>query len=100
MRKGIQNSLCITVDEVDFTQAKKIEVSLRQDELFFQYIPKVADETTLYVIVPKSDAVLLRHDQYAELQVALTDGDGNPLATDVASLSVGDFLKAGGYDAD
>lgn len=99
MRKGIQNSLCITVEGVDLTLAKKIEVYLRQNTLFFQYTPEVVDATTLYVIVPKNDADLLRYGQYVEFQAALTDEYGNPLATDIVSVSVGDFLKAGGYDA-
>ena len=99
MRRNIENRLTITVADVDLTKARKIELYLRQGSLFFQYAPEVESRDTLFCIIPLADAHRLRAGSSVQVQLALTDGDGNPLPSEIASVAVDDLLKEEGYDA-
>ena len=99
MRRNIENRLTITVADVDLTKARKIELYLRQGTLFFQYAPEVQSSDTLFWTIPLADAHRLRAGGSVQVQLALTDGGGNPLASEIASVAVDDLLKAEGYDA-
>lgn len=99
MRRNIENRLTITVADVDLTTARKIELYLRQGSLFFQYAPEVQSRDTLFWTIPLADAHRLRAGGSVQVQLALTDGDGNPLASEIVSVAVDDLLKEEGYDA-
>lgn len=99
MRRNIENWLTIIVADVDLTKARKIELYLRQGDLFFQFTPEVESCDTLFCIIPLADALRLRAGSSVQVQLALTDGDGNPLASEIASVAVDDLLKEEGYDA-
>ena len=81
------------------TKARKIELYLRQGDLFFQFAPEVESRDTLFCIIPLADTHRLRAGSSVQVQLALTDGDGNPLASEIASVAVDDLLKEEGYDA-
>lgn len=98
MREKIQNALSVEVTGADLTKATKLQFWLKQGELFFEYAPQVVDQTHLLVIIPFADAMQLDPGKSARLQLALTDGDGNPQAADIVSTPVKDLLKEAGYD--
>lgn len=97
MRKNIQNELVIECEDVDFTQASQIEFYVRQEELFFQYTPRVLEANRMAVTVPLKHALLLRPSSVL-LQFAFQDANGNSRASEIAQLPVRDFLKETGYD--
>ena len=47
--------------------------------------------------IPFADAMQLETAP-VQLQFAFVDGDGNPRASGIVELFVGDFLKEAGYD--
>lgn len=97
MRTKITNTLSIEVSGVELTQASKLEFYVRQDARFYQYTPTVIDDTHLTVQIPKEDAMRLLPNKPVRLQLALTDGDGNPIATDIVQMTVQELLKETGY---
>lgn len=102
MRQKIENRLQLTVEGADLTGATNLQLYIRQGvDLFFQLTPEVVDvsesDTTLLVVVPFEIAKQLRRSGCL-LQLAYTDADGNPLATDVARVEVEELLKEAGYD--
>lgn len=98
MRQKIANALSIEVEGADLLTASKLEFYVRQGCLFFQYAPSVVDETHLLVQIPFEDAMQLKANQQALLQLALTDSGGNRQAADIVSVPVKDLLKEAGYD--
>lgn len=97
MREKIRNALSVEVTGTDLTKATKLRFWLRQGSMFLEYTPTVVDETHLLVEVPFEDAMRLKPDN-VRLQLALTDGDGNPQAADIVSCPVRALLKEAGYD--
>lgn len=97
MREKIKNALSVEVVGADLTKATKLQFWLRQGALFFEYVPAVVDETHLLVTIPLADAMQLDAGKSARLQLALTDGDGNPQAADIVSQPVKELLKEAGY---
>lgn len=102
MRQKIENRLQLAVEGADLTGATNLQLYIRQGvDLFFQLTPEVVDvsesDTTLLVVVPFEIAKQLRRSGCL-LQLAYTDADGNPLATDVARVEVEELLKEAGYD--
>jgi hypothetical protein len=93
----IANALSVEVDGTDLTKATKIEFYVRQGCSFFQYEPTVVDETHLLVKIPYADAMRLQAST-VRLQLALTDGDGNPMAAEIVQTDAKKFLKEAGYD--
>lgn len=82
MFQKIANALSVEVEGTDLTKATKIEFYVRQGCSFFQYEPTVVDETHLLVKIPYADAMRLQAST-VRLQLALTDGDGNPMAAEI-----------------
>lgn len=97
MRRNIKNALRISVDGEDMTKASQIEFYVRQGPVFFSYTPQVISSGELYVEIPFADAMQLETAP-VQLQFAFVDGDGNPRASGIVELFVGDFLKEAGYD--
>ena len=97
MRRRIKNNLHITVEGVDLTKASNLEFYMRQGPLFRQYVPKVLSETEMLVTIPLEDTTSLELTKVS-LQLAFTDENGEPLATDPSIIPVDDFLKEAGYD--
>lgn len=60
MRRNIENWLTITVADVDLTKARKIELYLRQGDLFFQFAPEVESRDTLFCIFQRLSGGLSR----------------------------------------
>ena len=98
MRKRIGNKLSIICDDVDLTKATNIEFYVRQGDLFSQYTPVVVSPSQMTVDIPFEDAMKLT-DEDVKLQMAFTDGDGNPRASEIVTRPVRDLLKEDGYDA-
>lgn len=98
MRQRIANTVSISVDGVDLTAISNIEFYVRQNGLFFEYVPTVVNASTMIVIIPKEDADLLM-PAFVRLQFAYTNADGRPDASDVLAISVAELLKTEGYDA-
>ena len=92
MFQKIANALSVEVDGTDLTKATKLEFYVRQGCSFFQYEPTVVDETHLYADAMRLQASTVR------LQLALTDGDGNPMAAEIVQTDAKKFLKEAGYD--
>lgn len=97
MRENIENALRVEVEGVNVQKATRIEFYLRQGDLFFQYAPEATDEKTLLVDIPFEDARQLTQGS-ASVQIALTDENGNKVASDIASVPVRELLKGAGYD--
>ena len=51
----------------------------------------------LLVKIPYADAMRLQAST-VRLQLALTDGDGNPMAAEIVQTDAKKFLKEAGYD--
>ena len=97
MFQKIANALSVGVEGTDLTKATKLEFYVRQGCSFFQYEPTVVDETHLLVKIPYADAMRLQAST-VRLQLALTDGDGNPMAAEIVQTDAKRFLKEAGYD--
>lgn len=97
MRRRIKNNLHITVEGVDLTKASNLEFYMRQGPFFRQYIPKVLSQNEMLVTVPLEDATSLELTKVS-LQLAFTDENGEPIATDPLIIPVDDLLKEVGYD--
>lgn len=98
MRKKIKNTLKITCNDVDLTKVKKIEFYVRQTNFFGCYTPTVISAHEMVVVIPFEDAKKMQNRE-AEVQLAFTDENGNPRATDIATTNVGNLLKEVGYNA-
>lgn len=97
MRRKIQNGLMVSVEGADMEEASQIEFYVRQGQLLFTYIPQVIASDELYFEIPFEDAMQLEAAP-VRLQFAFVDGEGNPRASGIVELFVGDFLKEAGYD--
>ena len=97
VREKIKNLLKITCTDVDLTTLTNIEFYVKQARFFGCYAPIVISPTEMAVTIPFEDAQRLRKGK-AELQFAFVDADGNPDASDVIEMDVGDLLKEVGYD--
>lgn len=98
MKQRIANALEITVEGIDLTtaQAGSLEVYVRQSDFFRIYSPTVISAGTMLITMPKADAMLLTPGR-CMLQLALTDVNGTPQASDVREVSVAALLKEAGY---
>ena len=98
MQQRIENRLHLTVEGADLTGAKKPELYVKQGmRTFFQYEPEILSGSELLVTVPYEDAMQLSRTT-CMLQLAFTDAEGNPVATEPEEVSVGALLKEMGYD--
>ncbi len=96
MRKNIKNALEILVDGIDLTTVSNIQFYVRQKP-FFEYTPEVIAADCMLVIIPLEDALQLNATQI-KLQFAFVDADGNPRASGIVQIPVGELLKEAGYD--
>lgn len=97
MRQRIENNILITVEGADLTQLTDLRVFVKQDTLFFEYVPAVKSASEMIVTVPLQDAVKL-YSAPAKIQMAFVDESGNPGASGIVSVSVKELLKEDGYD--
>lgn len=96
MFQRIANALSVEVEGTDLTKVTKPEFYVKQACQFFQYTPKIVDETHLLVKIPKEDAMRMRPGT-VKLQFAATDGDGNPITVSTVEKTIEEFLKEAGY---
>ena len=97
MREKIENQLKITCEDINLTEISNIEFYVKQFVFFGCYTPTVISPTEMTVTIPFEDAKKLK-DGNAELQFAFVDENGNPKASEVVTIKVGDLLKEVGYD--
>lgn len=102
MRQKIENRLSLTVEGADLTGATNLQLYLRQGvDLFFELEPEIVrvseSDTELLAVILFEIAKQLRRSECL-LQLAYTDAEGNPMATDTASVGVDVLLKEAGYD--
>lgn len=99
MRQRIENYLSVTVDGVDLTTVQDYVFWVKQSSVFLEYVPEIADSSTMLVHIPKEDAMKLRSSD-VEMQFAFTTHDGRPIASDIVRMSVERLLKEAGYGPD
>ena len=99
MRQRIENYLAVTVDGVDLTTVQDYVFWVKQSSVFLEYVPEIADSSTMLVHIPKEDAMKLRNSD-VEMQLAFTTQDGRPMASDIVRMSVERLLKEAGYGPD
>ena len=99
MRQRIENYLSVTVDGVDLTTVTDIVFWIKQSHVFLEYVPEVANSSTMLVHIPKEDAMRLWNSD-VEMQFAFTTQEGRPLASDIVRMSVERLLKEAGYGPD
>lgn len=98
MREKIENRLTVTCEDIDLTTLKNIEFYVRQGYFFGCYTPDAIFPSEMLVTIPFEDAKRLRSGE-VKLQFAFTDVTGKPGASDVVTMTVGEFLKEVGYNA-
>lgn len=96
MRRRIENRIVIDCKGVDLTKVSNLEFYVKQRDFFFQYTPEVISASQMVVVIPLNDAKTLAA-QRATIQLAYTDENGNPFASEISSILVGDLLKEAGY---
>lgn len=96
MRQRIENYLSVTVDGVDLTTVHDPVFWVKQSIVFLEYVPQIADSSTMLVHIPKEDAMRLSASE-VETQLAFTTQDGRPMASDIVRMSVERLLKEAGY---
>lgn len=98
IRQKIDNTIRLSCREVNFLTSSNIEIYLRQNNRFFQYQPSsVLSRTELELTIPFNDAMKLTLGE-ARLQIALTDEDGNSIASDLIDIEIKELLKDTGYN--
>lgn len=101
MIQKMLNRVAIDVPEVDLNTVSEIEVTFKQrsSSVEVTYTSEnitVADEHTLVVEIPKSDAMKL-DNKNMDGQVMFTRDDGTPDATEIFTVNVAKLLKEDGY---
>lgn len=96
IRQRIKNTLSISCSGLDLTTVKDIEFYVRQGEFFRCYYPEVVSPSQMVVVIPFEDAQELEN-RGVSIQIAYTDQDGNPRASDTMIVSVRNLLKEEGY---
>ena len=92
MREKIENRLRIICDSIDLIELSNIEFYVRQPYFFGCYAPTVISSNEMMVVIPYDDAKKLRQGT-VKLQFAFTDENGNPDASEVVEMNVGELLK-------
>ncbi len=97
MRRRISNVIQIEVDGASLEGATDLELYIKQDHGTCKtYAPSVSDATHIEVEIPLADAMQLQPTT-ASIQLAYTNSNGYPVATEVLRVPVGDLLKEDGY---
>lgn len=98
MRQRISNIIRAEVEGASLEGATDLEFYIRQwGGLFIQLTPTVVDATHIEVEIPFDEAMKLQPTR-AGIQLAYTNADGYPTATEVLTIPVGELLKEEGYD--
>lgn len=102
MIQRIENNLYIPVEGVDLAGATKLEFYIKQGSFYEQYVPIIADtgpETSaISVRIPYKDAMKLSAASDCKIQLAFTDENGNPRASEILVVDVEGLLKHEGYN--
>lgn len=97
MRRRIRNVIQIEIDGATLEGASDLEFYVKQDHgVCRTYTPSISDATHIEVEIPLADAMQLQPTT-ASIQLAYTNLNGYPVATDILCVSVGELLKDDGY---
>lgn len=97
MRQRMRNVIQIEIEGVPLEGATDLEFYVQQSrEACKVYTPVIVDNTHIEVDIPREDAMKLR-SSVVKVQLAFTNLNGYPVASDVLILPVGDLLKEDGY---
>lgn len=96
MRRNIENNLIIEVEGAALTGWSEPELYIRQGCRFLQYTPSLVDDSHIAVTVPLEDARQLNSGP-GQIQLAYTDANGVPQASEIKDIQVGELLKEAGY---
>ena len=96
MRRNIENNLVIEVEGAALTVWSDPELYIRQGCRFLQYTPSLVDDSHIAVTVPLEDARQLNSGP-GQIQLAYTDANGVPQASEIEDIQVGELLKEAGY---
>lgn len=98
MRRRIRNVIQIEVEGASLENASNLEFYVKQEHGECKiYYPTVVDDSHIEVEIPLEDAMQLRLAR-TEIQLAYTNLNGYPVATEVTTVQVADLLKAEGYE--
>ena len=97
MRRRIRNVIQIEVEGVSLEGATDLEFYVRQDRGMCRcYTPTIIDNTHIEVDIPYEDAMKFAPTE-ADIQLAFTNVNGYPVATEIETIPVGDLLKGEVY---
>lgn len=98
MKQRISNIIRAEIEGASLEGASDLEFYIRQwGGLFIQLTPTIVDATHIEVEIPFDEAMKLQPTR-AALQLAYTNANGYPTATEVLTIPVGELLKEEGYD--
>ena len=99
MRQRIENKITIDVTGADdLTTVSNLVIWIYQPLTKLEYTPMVVSAEQLLVTIPFEDAMKLRSENKAEIQIAYTDADGNKKASDIVTIAVKRLLDKEGYN--
>lgn len=99
MRQRIENKITIDVTGADdLTTVSNLVIWIYQPLAKLEYTPMVVSAEQLLVTIPFEDAMKLRSENTAEIQIAYTDADGNKKASDIVTIAVKRLLDEEGYN--
>lgn len=97
MIQKMRNTLCVYIYGIDLTKCSNFQFYLLQNNMQFSYVASASTSNKLIVEVPYEDAMKLVPG-CAQAQVCLTDGAGNPRATNLMQLRIEELINKDGYD--
>ena len=97
MIQKMRNTLCVYIYGIDLTKCSNFQFYLLQDNMQFSYVASASTSNKLIVEIPYEDAMKLVPG-CAQAQVCLTDGAGNPRATNLMQLRIEELINKDGYD--
>ena len=96
MRRNIENNLVIEVEGAALTGWSEPELYIRQGCRFLQYTPSLVDDSHISVTVPWEEERQLNTGP-GQIQLAYTDANGVPQASEIEDIQVGELLKEAGF---
>ena len=97
MIQKMRNTLCVYIYGIDLTKCSTFQFYLLQNNMQFSYVASASTSNKLIVEIPYEDAMKLVPG-CAQAQVCLTDGAGNPRATNLMQLRIEELINKDGYD--
>ena len=97
MIQKMRNTLCVYIYGIDLTKCSNFQFYLLQNNMQFSYVASESTSNKLIVEIPYEDAMKLVPG-CAQAQVCLTDGAGNPRATNLMQLRIEELINKDGYD--